>query len=197
MRALIRDGISIRRMLIDPDSNELVDLTREAWTIAATDRASRPHAEPMWIGVVVDVDTWQALQDGTADSLLSAAVTLAPKPVRDMLAAPRTADLLDGDPGAERPSAALAEFVSLRDRHPSNPTAGMSSAAAGDADHVRPRSAYGPTIRSNLHAPSRRWHLLRTHAGWRLRRHADGGWIWRSPQGRTYRVQPYDYRRGP
>ena len=114
-----------------------------------------------------------------------------------MLAAPVTAEQLDDDPDAPQPSAALAEFVALRDRHPATPTSGMSAAGAGDLDHIRSRSTGGATVRRNLHAPTRRWHLLKTHAGWRIQRHADGGWLWRSPHGRTYRVRPYDYRRGP
>src|SRR5439155_25425528 len=117
----------------------------------STDVAAPAHGEPMWVGVVVDETTWRALRYGTADRTLTAALALAPKAVRDMLAAPVTADRLDVDPDAPQPSAALAEFVALRDRHPANPTSGMSAAGAGDLDHVRSRSPGGATVRRNLH----------------------------------------------
>ncbi|HET7312245.1 MAG TPA: hypothetical protein VFJ17_13070 [Mycobacteriales bacterium] len=109
------------------------------------------------------------------------------------MAAPRTDDALDTQPEAEQPSAALAEFLAVRDRHPSNPTAAPTAAAAGDLDHITPRSAGGPTTRANLHTPSRRWHRLRTLGGWLLRRDADGSVSWISPQRRAYRTVPHNY----
>ena len=52
------------------------------------------------------------------------------------------------------------------------------------------------SIRDNLTAPTRRWHLLKTLAGWTM--HRDGrNWTWTSPHGRNYRTEPHDYRLGP
>jgi hypothetical protein len=203
MRTLVAGGIRLRRLLVDPDTGELVDLTPGSWllppetTATSPDAAAPAHGQPMWLGVVVDVTTWQAWRDRSLTGLLATAITLAPRAVRDLMDAPRTDATLDQRPDADAPSAALGEFVAIRDRHPANPTAAPTAAAAGDLDHVTARGRGGPTTRGNLHSPSRRWHVLRTHGGWRLHAHRDGGWIWTSPQGRTYRTRPHDYRRGP
>ncbi len=114
----------------------------------------------------------------------------------ELLTHPVTADALDDDPDAETPGPALAEFVAVRDGHPTNPTAGPSPAAAADLDHVVPRSAGGRTVRANLAALTRRWHVLKTHGGWAYRK-IPRGWEWTSPAGRTYRSRPFDYRLGP
>jgi len=131
---------------------------------------------------------------------IAAALSNAPAELRELidalLAAPVTAEDLDNDPDTHQPSAKLAEFVGLRDRHPTNPTAGPSSAAAADLDHAVPFTAGGRTTRDNLTCVLRRWHLLKTHAGWTVHR-AGRGWQWTSPTGRSYLTQPYDYRLGP
>lgn len=224
MRALVARGIGLRRLLVDPETGELVDLTPGTWLLspkdavdlarlsatakatdsqsadstepaeASTPKAGRPaHGQPMWLGVVVDTTTWQRWKDRTLTGTLATAVTLAPKPVRDLMDAARTDHLLDQRPDAEEPSAALSEFVAIRDRHPTNPTAAPTAAGAGDLDHIRPRSAGGPTIRANLHSPTRRFHVLRTLGGWRLRAQQEGGVTWVSPHGRSYYTGPHDY----
>lgn len=201
LRELIAGGVKLRRLLIDPSTGELVDVTPGSWLLPPS--ADRPtpatphHGQPYWLGLVLDVETWDALRDGSLTGPLAEAIAAAPQAVRDLLAAPRTDATLDARPGDETPSAHLAEFVALRDRHPTNPTAAPTAAGAGDVDHVVPRAAGGPTIARNLHSPTRRWHVLRTLGGWQLRIHPAGGWVWTSPQGRTYRIDPYDYREGP
>ena len=97
---------------------------------------------------------------------------------------------------AETPSPALAEFVALRDRHPTNPTAGPTAASAGDLDHTIPRANGGTTTRRNLAPLTRRWHRLKTFGGWQLHRHGHG-WQWTSPTGRKHYTYPHDYRLGP
>ena len=198
LRALLTGGIRLRRLLVDPDTGELVDLTPGSWLMPADPRcrqasATPGHGQPIWLGIVVDNTTWRAWQDRTLTGTLATAVTLAPKAVRDLMDAPRTDATLDDRPDAEHPSAALAEFVAVRDRHPTNPSAAPTAAGAGDLDHITPRSAGGPTTRANLHAPTRRWHLLRTVGGWRLRRTPEGSVTWISPHGRSYRTGPHNY----
>ena len=199
MRALVATGIRLRRLLVDSETGELVDLTPGAWCLppdpskAVASTASVPHGQPLWLGIVVDTVTWQSWSEGRLTGLLATAITLAPKPVRDLLAAPRTDGTLDQRGDVDDPSAALGEFVATRDRHPSNPTAAPTSAGAGDLDHVKPRGSGGPTTRANLHSPARRWHVLRTRGGWRLRPRPGGGVTWISPQGRSYVTRPHNY----
>jgi hypothetical protein len=146
----------------------------------------------LWLGVVVDTATWQAWHDHTLTGSLATAITLAPRAVRDLMDAPRSDHTLD-QPDSNDPSAALAEFIAIRDRHPTNPTAAPTAAAAGDLDHITPRTAGGLTTRTNLHTPTRRWHLLRTLGGWRLTPHPDGHITWTSPHRRSYQTRPHNY----
>ena len=117
-------------------------------------------------------------------------------PLLMLVLAPVTADALDAHPFTYPPRADLAEFVALRDRHPTCPTAGPTSAAAADLDHLTSERDGGPSTKDNLHSPTRRWHVLKTHAGWTVSR-TGRGWTWTSPAGRHYFIEPYDYRLGP
>jgi hypothetical protein len=182
-------------MVIDLDTGELLDLTPISWRLGPYDGSGA--LPPVELRVIIDLPTWQAIQrnDPAVHDLLDALASADPA-IREMLAHPLTADDLDRQPDAETPSAALAEFVNARYRHPANPAAGTSAAASGDLDHIVPRRRGGSTTRGNLHPPTRHWHLLRTHGGWTLRR--DGrDIIWISPLGKRYRVEPHDYRLGP
>jgi hypothetical protein len=113
-----------------------------------------------------------------------------------VLLAPVTADDLDATPAAYPVPARLAEYIAIRDRHPTNPTAGPTAASAGDIEHVVPARRGGTSTRDNCTTNVRRWHNLKTHGGWTVQRH-QRGWKWTSPNGRTYYTQPYDYRLGP
>ena len=205
---VIARGVRLRRMLISPDTGELVDLTRDSWVLArAHGSEDLPPAD-----LHVTVETWLHAALTTGDltdcsqeqrrlvrevcAALASADGQLRQVVHALLAAPMTADDLDDAPDVYEPSTALAEFVALRDRHPTNPTAGPTSAAAADVDHTVAFGAGGRTMRDNLASVSRRWHLLKTHAGWTVTRTATG-WTWTSPRGRTYETQPYDYRLGP
>jgi hypothetical protein len=196
LRALLASGIRLRRLLVDRDTGELVDLTAGSWLMPPDpghDPASTPaHGQPMWLGIVVDTATWQAWQDRTLTGSLATAITLAPRAIRDLMEAARSDHTLD-QPDGEDPSAALAEFIAIRDRHPTNPTAAPTAAGAADLDHITARTAGGLTTRANLHSPTRRWHLLRTLGGWRLTPHPDGRVTWTSPHGRSYQTGPHNY----
>jgi hypothetical protein len=222
MRELVSGGAYLRRMIINPSSGELIDLTPTSLTLPATSQsqtsgpttsptsgetsaregASAPLLAPIELRVIVDDKTWQALRvsDPAVIEYLDALAAL-PDTVRRVLCAlidaPLTADTLDAQPDRDRPSAALGEWVATRYRHPANPGAGASPASAGDLDHITPRSKGGKTTRNNLHPPARRWHQMRTHSGWRLTIHQPGHITWISPRGRRYTIHPYDYRRDP
>jgi hypothetical protein len=154
------------------------------------------------VGVLVTTDIHGALVTGDTSTLdphsarqveaIRAALHTHPV-LTALIDYPITAERLDDHPHAQTPTPALAEFVALRDRHPTNPTAGPTAASAGDLDHTLSRATGGLTTRDNLTALTRRWHLLKTHGGWTVTRH-DRGWTWTSPTGRTHTTQPYDYR---
>ena len=208
MRDLIARGVRVRRMLIRPDDGELVDLTPRTWKLpgaAPPDVRGPGHGPPVTLGVILDTRLHTALTTGDRTDLdedtvasahaINAALDAAHPALRVLVDYPITAESLDEKPHAETPKPALAEFVALRDRHPTNPTAGCTAASAGDLDHTISRATGGLTIRDNLTAVGRRWHILKTHGHWTVRRHGRG-WQWTSPTGRTYTTQPYDYRLG-
>ena len=183
IRSLASRGVVLRRILVDDDTGELADLTHESFRLPAADGVQRPvcHA----LAIVVRLSELPALR---------AELTDVPTAVRNLLDTPVTAEELDATPDANPAPARLADFAATRARFPSNPCAGESAASAGDLDHITPIANGGRTIRDNLHAPTRRWHLLRTHTGWRVDRYADGTCRWTSPLGRTTVTRPYDYR---
>ena len=187
MRDLLAGGGRMRRMVIDPDTGEQLDLTPVTWELTPTD--GRAHRQP----AVLTVTTTARLQD--LSDQLRAAVNADPV-LREMLDYPITADDLDNNPDAETPTPALAEYTASRAAHPVNPAAGPTAASAGDIDHHEARSDGGKTIRSNLGPIVRRWHRLKTFAGWTVKQ-VRRGWEWTSPTGRTYRIEPHDYRLGP
>src|SRR4051794_40612169 len=93
MRTLTASGIRVRRMLIDTDG-ELLDLTPDSWLLPpepgqdAAATGPPTHGQPMWLGIVVDHTTWQAWHHRTLTGILATAITLAPRPIRDLLDAP-------------------------------------------------------------------------------------------------------------
>jgi len=190
IRELIADGVELRRLLVDEATGELLDLTARGFSLPP--RTGTAHGGPVELHVVMSTAEWDALQTG-ADSQLATAVDAAAPMIGAMLAAPLTAAELEHWPDAYPAPAALADFIATRDRHPTNPGAGLSAAHASDLDHVVAVRDGGKTVRENLTTPTRRWHRLRTLGGWTVRR-VGRGWQWTSPLGRTITTRPYDYR---
>jgi hypothetical protein len=209
MREILAGRVRIRRALVHPHTGELLDLTPPRWTLLPSDPRTA-HPAPYELGLILDTHLHVALTTGDVSGLtgeerdlvhrLSAALAAAPADLRtlvsELLAADVTADELDSNPDAYPPRADLAEFVGWRDRHPTNPAAGQSSASAGDQDHLVSSRDGGPSTRGNLHSPTRRWHRLKTHAGW-LATRVGRAVCWTAPSGRTYMIDPYDFRLGP
>ena len=89
-------------------------------------------------------------------------------------------------------------------RHPYEvfPFATMASAGL-DLDHTRPYrpGLSGQTDLDNLGPLRRKSHRAKTHAGWRVRQPEPGRFVWTSPLGRRYVVNPSglstDYRHPP
>src|SRR5438445_309263 len=96
MRELVAGGVAIRRMLIDPDTGELLDLTPRTWRLPRIQRTELDA--PVVLGVILTTELWQAITDGTADPAMLQALAEAPQAVRDMLAHAWSADTLDDTP---------------------------------------------------------------------------------------------------
>jgi hypothetical protein len=191
---MITAGVRVRRAVLDGNGH-LIDLTARSWLLAGTDGAS--HRSPVELLLTttgrhpdLPPDQQRALHDLEAADPALAAV------LRELLDHPLTAHNLDGRPGDDHASAALAAYMCLRAGHPVNPAAGTSPANAADLDHHQPHADGGATIRHNLGPLTRRWHRLKTFDGWTVQQTPDG-WQWTSPTGRHYLIEPFDYRLGP
>jgi Domain of unknown function (DUF222) len=120
---------------------------------------------------------------------------LPPSAVRDIAATAKIKPLMMPSTTPEsgyRPSAALAEFVRLRDLTCRFPGCD-EPAEVCDIDHTVP-FPLGPTHPSNCKLLCRYHHLLKTFytgvGGWADRQLADGTVEWRSPTGHTYTTKP-------
>ncbi|ACQ80815.1 HNH endonuclease [Beutenbergia cavernae DSM 12333] len=98
---------------------------------------------------------------------------------RRLLTDPATGLIVDVSAEAYRPSDPVARFVRARDPHSVVPGCGVPSDRC-DLDHVI-RFPWGPTTIENLAPLCRRHHLLKTHCGYTLTRHADGSTTWTTP----------------
>jgi hypothetical protein len=191
---MIAAGLRVRRGIIDGDGH-LIDLTRKTWQLPATDPDT--HRQPVELLLTSTgrlnqlplAQQWTLADLASSDPQLAAVLT-------DLLDAPLSAENLDAHPDDDTPAAALAAFICLRAGHPINPTAGPSTATAADLDHHLARSAGGTTERANLGPVVRRWHRLKTFDGWTVAQTSEG-WLWTSPTGRKYLIEPFDYRLGP
>lgn len=183
VRSIAARGVVLRRLLVDDETGELLDLTTDGYQMPAADGIGRPVCHEL--AIVVRRTEWPALRQQLTDT---------PHAVRALLDAPLTADELDATPDAYPAPIRLADFVTTRARHPSNPCAGVTAASAGDLDHIDPVAKGGRTSRDNLHPPTRRWHVMTTRTAWQVERLGDGRLLWTSPLGRTTITRPHDYR---
>ncbi|MGV0607091.1 DUF222 domain-containing protein, partial [Mycolicibacterium sp. XJ1904] len=98
---------------------------------------------------------------------------------------------LEAEPRYE-PSAALAEFVRMRDMYCRAPGCDVPADRC-DIDHTIPWPL-GPTHPSNLKCLCRKHHMMKTFYGgpdgWRDVQLPDGTVIWTAPSGRTYTTHP-------
>ena len=101
---------------------------------------------------------------------------------------PATADL-DAHPGDRFPRAALRRHTEVRDRTCVHPGC-RTPARRSDQDHTLDHHRGGTTTRDDLAPICRHDHMLKTDGGWSLRQPEPGRFVWRSPLGRTYRVEP-------
>jgi hypothetical protein len=181
-------------------ANALVGLVLgQGGTSTAGSSAPRP-AVTAAIDVLIDLDTLLGLRDdpvdvgraGVAASTEVRALLADPAvgvTLRRLVADPLTGQVLDRGRTAYEPSASLCAFIVSRDRTCRFPACGRRAEAC-DLDHAVPWAEGGGTDRANLGALCRRHHVLKTHAGWALRRREDDSVEWRSPLGRHYVTEP-------
>ncbi|WP_083421465.1 HNH endonuclease signature motif containing protein [Jiangella alkaliphila] len=102
---------------------------------------------------------------------------------------PGTGQLLDLGRRKYRPTKALADFITARDRTCRAP--GCHRAARScDIDHIVSFAAGGATSAANCHALCETHHLLKHHAKWAVERQPDGTTRWRSPTGHHFLKPP-------
>ena len=107
---------------------------------------------------------------------------------------PGTGELLQHGRTKYRPSAALADLITARDRTCRAPGC-HRPARAGDIDHIVPFAAGGATAPDNLHALCTTHHLLKHRGHWSVQRQPDGATRWTGATRHHY-VKPPE-RIGP
>jgi hypothetical protein len=157
--------------------------------------AQRPSGTNVVVHVVAEQPTVDG--SGTTPGYLPGYGSLPAPMVHDLSGTAKCKPLSIPDPGAPagsgyRPSAALAEFVRVRDLTCRFPGCDRPAEVC-DVDHTVPYPA-GPTHPSNLKLLCRAHHLLKTFwtgvGGWGDRQLSDGTVVWTSPSGRTYTTKP-------
>lgn len=96
---------------------------------------------------------------------------------------------LDAHPDDRFPRAGLRRYVQVRDRRCVHPGC-RASAVRADVDHTRDHVFGGPTTQDDLAPLCRHHHMLKTVGGWRLEQPEPGRFVWRSPLGQVYVVEP-------
>lgn len=97
--------------------------------------------------------------------------------------------VLDAGGTVYRPPAAVADYVTVRDRTCQFPGC-RAPASRCDLDHRRPFEDGGDTCPHNLDLLCRAHHRLKTFTRWRAEPAAGGLLTWTSPLGRTYATEP-------
>src|SRR5262249_44668174 len=88
-----------------------------------------------------------------------------------------------------RPSTALREYVTTRT--PTCVGVGCSRPAEScETDHTVDYAQGGPTADGNLGPTCRRHNLIKLEGGWRLDQPKPGHYVWTTPAGDTYAVEP-------
>lgn len=107
---------------------------------------------------------------------------------RRLLTDPASGALLDCGRTRYQPPPDLIDHVITRDRRCRFPGCGQPAYRC-QIDHTVP-SPDGPTADFNLGPLCLPHHVAKTHAGWRLMQTRPGQFVWISPVGQTYRVEP-------
>jgi hypothetical protein len=92
-------------------------------------------------------------------------------------------------PIRRRPSQADANYVKARDRRCRFPAC-RRPARRAQIDHTREHQHGGPSIPPNLGVLCWRHHTIKTEGLWKLKQPDEGTFIWTSPLGCTYLIEP-------
>ncbi|MBB5789735.1 HNH endonuclease signature motif containing protein [Jiangella mangrovi] len=161
-------------------------------TGATGTRAPKRRARPVSVQVTIPFGSLVGLSDepgeleGYGHITAQVARTLAEEGVWTWLKTdPGTGHLLDMGRTRYRPSKALADFITARDRTCRMP--GCHRPARGcDIDHIKEFAAGGTTCAANCHTLCETHHLLKHRGRWRVTRLPDGTTRWTSPTGHTF-----------
>jgi hypothetical protein len=156
-------------------SRPLIQVIVGAGTLAGTDECS---AEIVGHGPIPPEVARRLAADGTW---------------RRILTDPASGSVLDYGRTRYRPPAALVDFVRARDQVCTFPPCRISARHC-QIDHAIPYDKNGQTSSANTGPLCVRHHLLKTHTGWTISRHANGTVVWTSPTGHQYTNYPDDYR---
>ena len=186
---------------IQPGQHRSMDMKRAdaltsiaAWSLQQNTVDVKLHRRPVTVNVTIDLPTLLGLAENPGQLAGYGAI---PASVARALASdgkwqrfitdPQTGTLLDFGRESYEPPQALVDFLIARDRTCRFPGC-RHSAARADLDHAKSWESGGETSAANLGALCRRHHRLKTHGGWKLKSHADGGCTWTSPLGKIYEV---------
>ncbi|WP_343076508.1 HNH endonuclease signature motif containing protein [Jiangella mangrovi] len=165
-------------------------------TARAATNAPKRRARPVSVHVTIPFGSLVGLTDepgeleGYGPITAQVARTLAEEGVWTWLKTdPGTGHLLDMGRTRYRPSQALADFITARDRTCRMP--GCHRPARGsDIDHIKEFAKGGTTCAANCHTLCETHHLLKHRGGWTVTRGPDGTTRWRSPTGHIFRRPP-------
>ena len=154
-------------------------------------------AEPAPVVIHVIAEQATISDGGTSPGYLPGYGVVPAETIRELATRARLRPLLPASQlTAEpryRPSAALADFIRVRDLHCRFPGCDRPAEVC-DIDHTIPYRLGGQTHPSNLSLKCRPHHLLKTfwtgQSGWCEKQFSDGTIVWTSPAGRTYTTTP-------
>ena len=158
-------------------------------------RLATTHRRRPLIQVTVPISTLLGLDDrpgelaGYGPIPASVARRIAADGIwRRLLTDPATGALLDYGKMRYQPPPDLIDHVITRDQRCRFPGCGQPAYRC-QIDHSIPHPD-GPTADTNLGPLCLPHHVAKTHAGWRLMQTRPGHFVWTSPVGQIYRVEP-------
>jgi hypothetical protein len=172
------------------------DLAADLLSGRATDLDAESAASPA-VAIIVPIQSLMGVDD-TPGELADRSASIPASLAREIAARPGTlfyrlltdprGNLLDVAQLGRFPSPLLRFAVDVRDGTCTWSTC-TTSAAKCDCDHSRPHPD-GPTAAANLGDECRRHHRANTHAGFSVEQPEPGVFVWATPTGHRYLVEP-------